>query len=69
MVISFLFGGMLQESMRLLTGRETSVWLWAGGIFCYIGLGFWMYYKNLYEVNKIVKKEEQKKTREDIIDN
>lgn len=67
--LAVLFGAILQETFHIFTGRDSVGWFWVGTIFCYLTLSFWIHYKNLYDLNKIVKKEEQKKANDTIIDN
>lgn len=68
-VLSLFMGGMIQEFFHISTGRDFSGWLWIGAIVSYISLSVWIYYKNLNDVNQLVKKEEEKKANSSLLDN
>lgn len=67
--LALLLGGMLQELMHTSTGKDNSGFLVIGAIFFYLVLSFWIYFKNLYDLNKMVRKEELKEGNDSLIDN
>ncbi len=68
-LFALFIGGALSETVRLSTGKESGGLVFLGAIVSYLLISGFVYYRNLYMLQKEVDRKVRKKKNSDLLDN